>query len=71
MQVTAELLTGEETTRTVTLDDGADAADLVETLDAHPQAHVVIRDGTPLPLDAELADGDEVQVLRIVSGGAQ
>lgn len=69
MQVTAELLAGEETTRTVTLDPDATAADLVEALDEHPQAHVVVRDGTPLPLDAGLEDGDEVEVLRIVSGG--
>lgn len=71
MEVTVELQAEERGTRTVEVPEEATAADVVEALSYHPEAHVVIREGTPLPLDAPIEDGDEVTVLRIVSGGAQ
>lgn len=49
--------------------DGPTAADVVRALGWHPEAHLVIRGETPLALDAPVEDGDELKVLRIVSGG--
>ncbi len=51
------------------LDSGATALDLLSSLSIPPDATIVMREGKPIPLDAGLADGDELKLLTVMSGG--
>ncbi|MEM1593433.1 MAG: MoaD/ThiS family protein [Archaeoglobaceae archaeon] len=42
--------------------------EILENLGINPETVVLIRDSTPLPLD-EFAEGGEVTVIRVISGG--
>lgn len=55
--------------KAVALRKGATAADLLEKAGIHPDAVVVFRAGRPIPLDEKLEDGEEVEVVKVVSGG--
>lgn len=70
LRVTVELFADRKGTEQVEVAPGATVADVVEALGLAPEAHVVVRAGDPLPLDAPVADGDALEVLRVVSGGA-
>jgi sulfur carrier protein ThiS len=39
------------------------------SLDVLPDAHLFLRHGTPVPMTMLLQDGDEIQAVRIASGG--
>ncbi len=50
---------------------GARSADrLLDDLDLNREAHLVIRNGTLVPGDARLEDGDNIEVRPVISGGA-
>lgn len=42
---------------------------LLERLGLNPEAAVVLKSGKPLTEDEEVADGDSVDVVRVLSGG--
>lgn len=42
---------------------------LLEELGLNPEAAVVLRSGRPLTEDDEVSDGDQVDVVRVLSGG--
>ncbi|MEM0022947.1 MAG: MoaD/ThiS family protein [Archaeoglobaceae archaeon] len=42
--------------------------EILENLGINPETVVLVRDSTPLPLD-EFAEGGEVTVIRVISGG--
>ncbi len=44
--------------------------DLLGRLELNREAHLVIRNGTLVPGDAQLDDADEVEVRPVISGGA-
>lgn len=44
-------------------------ADVLRRLGLHRDAHLVVRGEEILTTDVRLADGDEVEVLRVISGG--
>ncbi|HYT00476.1 MAG TPA: hypothetical protein VEO20_07385 [Thermoplasmata archaeon] len=69
MQIIAELVPrrGEET---VTLEPGARGFDLLRALRLPPNAHLLVRGGTPIPIDEPLADGERIRVIGVVSGGS-
>jgi sulfur carrier protein len=44
--------------------------DLLADLDLSREAHLVIRNGTLVPGDERLVDGDVIEVRPVISGGA-
>jgi sulfur carrier protein ThiS len=44
-------------------------ADVLRRLGLHRDAHLVVRGEEILTTDVRLTDGDEVEVLRVISGG--
>ena len=43
---------------------------LLRELSLDREAHLVIRNGTLVPGDAELSDDDEIEIRPVISGGA-
>jgi len=43
---------------------------LLDDLDLNREAHLVIRNGTLVPGDARLEDGDDIEVRPVISGGS-
>jgi sulfur carrier protein ThiS len=48
---------------------GATVLDALRRLGTPPDAVVVLREGTPIPLDATLHEGDDLRVFNVFSGG--
>ncbi len=57
-------------TEEVDLAEGATGMDLLRRLGLSPDAHLLIRGETPIPVDAPLTEGERVIILSVVSGGA-
>ena len=53
----------------VSVPEGATADDLLKALDIPSELVLVFRDKTPIPPDETLLPGDNVRILRVVSGG--
>ena len=53
----------------VQLPQGSKVSDVLEQMKLFADAHIVIRGKTPVPLNAEVMDGDRFKVLRVASGG--
>jgi len=51
------------------LPDGANVEALLVSMGLLPDAHLVLRDGVPVPVDERLGDGDRIKVIRVASGG--
>lgn len=51
------------------LPSGAQIIDLLEQLDRNPETVVVKRNEKVVPEEEELEDGDEIEVIPVVSGG--
>ena len=48
---------------------GAICLDILEKLDLSPDAHIVAREGDPIPIDEKLKDGEKIEIIKVVSGG--
>ena len=68
MRVLVELLP-QRRSRSVDLPAAASGLDLVKALGLAPDAHILARGDTPIPIDEPLRDGETVRVMRVVSGG--
>jgi len=68
MRVVAELIP-RRVEQTLDLHPGATGIDLLQSLGLAPDAHLLVRDDTPVPLDAMLEDGQRLRVIAVVSGG--
>lgn len=55
----------------VPLSPGSTCEELLEVLGVDPETVIVLRGGVPIPLDETLENGEEVEVMKIVSGGKQ
>ena len=68
MQVTAELVQA-RTSQSVELSASATGFDLLRQLGLAPDAHLLVRGETPIPLDEPLIDSERLRILSVVSGG--
>ncbi len=48
--------------------EGRKYSEILESLGINPETVVVVRDGTPVPVD-DVAEDGEVKVIRVISGG--
>ena len=53
----------------VRLPQGSKVSDVLEQMNLFADAHIVLRGKTPVPLIAEVVDGEKLKVLRVASGG--
>jgi sulfur carrier protein ThiS len=51
------------------IDDDATIEDLLNKLGLYPDAHIVLRKRTPVPLSDRPQDGDQLRVIKVASGG--
>ena len=56
--------------REIEVPGGRSVDRLLDDLDLSREAHLVIRNGTLVPGDARLEDGDTIEVRPVISGGA-
>ncbi len=68
MRITADLVRAMKT-ESVDLPEGATGLDLLKRLGLAPDAHLLLRGEAPIPVDERLADGEQVIILAVVSGG--
>jgi len=69
MKVTAEQVQARRS-EIVDLPDRSTGFDLLRRLNLAPDAHLVVRGGTPIPLDEQLLDEERLRIISVVSGGA-
>ncbi len=69
MKVTATILPTRKETVTLELGEGSTVEQLMRALSLLPDGWIAVRDGTPLPVDEVLEDGDELRLISVVSGG--
>lgn len=69
MQVTVSRVPRPNVPQTLELGPTATVADIVGLIGAHPDQVIVIRDESPVPLDAPVADKDVLRVVNVFSGG--
>jgi sulfur carrier protein ThiS len=69
MIVTLHLLPTRKETRRLNLEKGATAEGAIRALGLYPDQWIPVREDTPIPLDEELRDGDELKLIAVVSGG--
>ncbi len=68
LRVTVETLPARRE-QSVELPNDATGFDLLKTLHLAPDAHLLVRDEEPMPLDESLRDGEKLRVIAVVSGG--
>jgi len=51
------------------LPEGSTAEVMLDSLGLYPDAHIVVRDKVPVPLDSPLEPGDRLRVIKVASGG--
>ena len=56
--------------REIEVEGGLSVDRLLDDLGLSREAHLVIRNGTLVPGDARLDDGDTIEVRPVISGGA-
>jgi sulfur carrier protein len=56
--------------REIDVDGGRSVDRLLDDLGLSREAHLVIRNGTLVPGDARLDEGDTIEVRPVISGGA-
>ena len=69
MRVKVQLMPQQKELQDILLDNDATGQDLLNKLELAPDAHILTKDGSPIPLDEELSDGDNIKIIKVVSGG--
>jgi sulfur carrier protein ThiS len=55
--------------RTVEVPKGADGFAVLKALNINPENVIIVRDDQPIPVDSRIRPGDDLKVVRVVSGG--
>lgn len=58
-----------EVTDEMDMSDGSTLLEMLRSIGVRPDEVLVIMDGSPVPVDRVLRDGDQVELLSIASGG--
>jgi sulfur carrier protein ThiS len=69
LQVRVTLLPQQKNVQEIEINEGFTGLDLLEKLDLAFDAHIITRDDSPIALDEELKDKDEIGIIKVVSGG--
>ena len=69
MNIKVKLLPGEKEDLDVEVTDGAICLDILDKLDLSPDAHIITREGDPIPIDENLKEGEKIEIIKVVSGG--
>jgi sulfur carrier protein ThiS len=69
MQVTVHRVPRPNVAAPIEVPVGACVLDVLRRVGAPPDAVIVLRDGTPLPLDATVEANDQLRVVNVFSGG--
>jgi sulfur carrier protein len=51
------------------LPEGSTVEQMLDSLNLYPDAHIVVRGKTPVPLDSPLVQGDQLRIVKVASGG--
>jgi sulfur carrier protein ThiS len=63
------MLLPEREKRTVEVGKGADGFALLKALNVNPENVIIVRKDQPIPVDSKIRPGDDLKVVRVVSGG--
>ena len=55
--------------RAMDVPEGSSPLDIIRQLALSPDAFLVLRGRTPIPLDEVLTEGDSVRFIKVASGG--
>ena len=69
MQVKVTILPQQNNIQEIEINEGSTGLDLLEKLNLAFDAHIITRDDSPIALDEELKDKDEIGIIKVVSGG--
>lgn len=64
--VTVEL---DRKARELRLPEGSTVEAMLDSLGLYPDAHIVVRGKTPVPVDSPLLNGEQLRVVKVASGG--
>lgn len=53
----------------IEIEGGSTSEDVLKALTLLPDAHLMVRNNAPIPLDAPLRDGDSIKIIKVASGG--
>jgi sulfur carrier protein ThiS len=69
MKINVQFLPERNEIADVEVADGAMCLAVLEKLNLSPDAHIVTREGDPIPIDEKLKDGEKIEIIKVVSGG--
>jgi sulfur carrier protein ThiS len=53
----------------IELGEGSTPKAVLDVLGLLPDAHIVLRDRVPIPIDEPLNDGETIKIIKVASGG--
>ncbi|MCG7844652.1 MAG: hypothetical protein MIO90_04390 [Methanomassiliicoccales archaeon] len=51
------------------LPEGSTVEQMLDSLGLYPDAHIVVRGKTPVPVDSQVLAGDFLKIIKVASGG--
>ncbi len=68
VNITVKLSRNNET-KNIQLEKGSKAKDVLKKINLKPDTVIIMIDNKPIPIDEKIADGQELTVLQVSSGG--